>query len=181
MSTTWVLLALALSIGAALADPPPPADAQSQSQPHAPTKPPAAPSTQWRDPTELPPALRQTPAPVGLAGEAAAANIVIQQLMVVDGRYFLVVGGRRLRTGDKLGAARIARIEDSAVWLTEDGVTRKQSLFAGVEKRVERLAAAPAEPAKPNKSAKSAQTAQTAPPSLPLRPSRAATPSQENR
>jgi hypothetical protein len=146
-------------------------------------------SADLRDPTELPSALRQ---PLGQdsAAAPAMANIVIQQLMVVEGRYFLVVGGRRLRTGDKLGAARIARIEDSAVWLTEDGVTRKQSLFAGVEKRAERLAAAPAEPATPKKSAKSAQTAQTAqtdqtdqtaPPSLPLRPSRAATPSQENR
>ena len=147
-STTWVMLALALSLGGALANPSP-ADVQT-----------AAP-VNLRDPTELPPVLRQAPASDGTAGAAAAADIAVQQLMVVEGRYFVVIGGRRLRVGDKLGAARIARIGDSAVWLTEDGLTRKQSLFAGVEKRPERLLERSADPAlalkKSSKSAKAAQ------------------------
>ncbi len=174
-TTTWVLLALALSRGGALADPLPTA-AQVSAQTMAQTAVPV----NLRDPTELPPVLRQAPAPDGTAGAAPSAAIAVQQLMVVEGRYFVVFGGRRLRVGDKLGAARIARIEDSAVWLTEDGVTRKQSLFAGVEKRAERLPAKPAEPKRPAKSGQTNQTNQTAPANLPLRPSRAATPSQEN-
>ena len=171
-TTTWLLLALALSGGAALADPLPTA-AQVMAQSAVPVN--------LRDPTELPLVLRQAPAPDGTAG--AAADIAVQQLMVVDGRYFVVAGGRRLRVGDKLGAARIARIEDSAVWLTEDGVTRKQSLFAGVEKRAERWPAAPAalkKPINPANSVPAGQTKQTAPSNLPQRPSRAATPRQEN-
>ena len=114
-------------------------------------------AAELRDPTELPQVLRQAPAAEGTEGAAATADITVQQLMVVGGRYFVVIGGRRLRVGDKLGTARIARIGDSAVWLTEDGMTRKQSLFAGVEKRPERASVLPE---KLPKTAKTAQAAQ---------------------
>lgn len=75
---------------------------------------------------------------------------------MVDGHYFVVVGGRRLRAGDKLGAARIARIEESAVWLTEAGVTRKQDLYVGVEKHAELAPASPDTQANPAKRVKPA-------------------------
>ena len=93
-----------------------------------------------RDPTQVPTALRAPP-----AGEAAAAvspdgvpAAAFQHIVMVNGRAFLVVAGRRLGVGDPLGNARITRIEDSAVWLKEAGITRRQGLFNGIEKKAEK-------------------------------------------
>jgi hypothetical protein len=63
--------------------------------------------------------------------------------MVLGGRSYLVVGGRRLGIGDKFGEARIERFDDGAVWIKEAGVTRRISLYEGVVKR----RAAPVSPA----------------------------------
>ena len=111
-----------------------------------------------RDPTQLPAVLRAPPAGAaplpglpGSPGSSAAPGApgvpgapgtipeaAFQHIVMVNGRAFLVIAGRRLGVGDRLGSARITRIEDSAVWLKEAGVTKRQGLFNGIEKNVEK-------------------------------------------
>lgn len=89
--------------------------------------------TEMRDPTLAPAALRASP----MAEPDRAAVLAPQQIVALDGRYFVVAGGRRLKPGDRLGEARIVRIDEAAVWLSEAGVTRRHALFPGIEKRPE--------------------------------------------
>ncbi len=71
--------------------------------------------------------------------------------MVIDGRRYLIVGGRRHAVGDTLGNARIEGLDDSSVWLREGGLLRQVSLFRGVAKRaVPAAASASAPPASSN-------------------------------
>jgi hypothetical protein len=86
-----------------------------------------------RDPMRPPSAVQ---APVSEpAAAAAAVEITPRHLMVVDGRRYLIVAGRRLGIGDMLGTARIERLDDGSVWLREAGVLRQVSLFGGIVKR----------------------------------------------
>lgn len=87
-----------------------------------------------RDPTQAPAAARLAGLPASEAGSAGTSTEP-QHIMVLNGRPYLIVAGRRLGVGDPLGGARITRIGDGAVWLKEGGVTRRLSLYAGVEKR----------------------------------------------
>nr|WP_316639404.1 hypothetical protein [uncultured Roseateles sp.] len=87
-----------------------------------------------RDPT-LAPAAARPAAPPASGAETASAGNLPQHIMVLNGRPYLIVAGHRLGVGDALGEARITRIGDGAVWLREGGVTRRVSLYAGVEKR----------------------------------------------
>lgn len=56
--------------------------------------------------------------------------------IVRDGQPFLVQGSRLYRQGQQIGQMRIERITETAVWLREDGVLRKQPLFPGVQLRI---------------------------------------------
>jgi len=87
-----------------------------------------------RDPTQAPAAARPAASPASGA-EASGSSSQPQHIMVLNGRPYLIVAGRRLGVGDPMGEARITRIGDGAVWLKEGGVTRRVSLYAGVEKR----------------------------------------------
>lgn len=87
-----------------------------------------------RDPTQPPAQLRAHDRGVPEGNPSQAAPLP-RQLIVVNGHTHLVVGGRRLGVGDKLGEARIVRFEDGAVVLREGGATRRVSLYSGVEKR----------------------------------------------
>ncbi|MFT7773201.1 hypothetical protein [Roseateles sp.] len=88
-----------------------------------------------RDPTALPPALRNALAPVPAASGAATAEPAIRQVVFVDGRGYVVQRGRRYGIGEQLDGARIERITEQAVWLREAGQVRREPLYGGVEKR----------------------------------------------
>ena len=90
-----------------------------------------------RDPMRPPAAAIPPPPPASLADPAAAAAAVpkLRQLMVVDGRRYVVIGTRRLAVGDLLGTARIERIEDAAVVVREGGTLQRLPLYTSAATR----------------------------------------------
>ncbi|HEY1131539.1 MAG TPA: hypothetical protein VGF12_19185 [Roseateles sp.] len=86
-----------------------------------------------RDPTALPPALRNALAPTAPGGEPYGQ--AIRQVVFVEGRGYVVQRGRRYGVGEQLDGARIERITEQAVWLREAGKVRREPLYGGVEKR----------------------------------------------
>jgi len=85
----------------------------------------------------------QPPAAAALAASAASGvpavpdHVVPRQILVIEGRRFLVDGGRRLAVGDRMGSERIERIGTDAVWLRDD-LTRtlqRVPLYPGVLRR----------------------------------------------
>ncbi|MEJ6003514.1 hypothetical protein [Paucibacter soli] len=100
---------------------------------------PACAQGELRDPLQAPASLRAaSPA----ASAAETETLLPQQIIVVEGRPYLVVQGRRLGVGERWGEARILAIDEQAVTLSEGGVKRRLPLYQGVEKRP--LTAAPA-------------------------------------
>jgi hypothetical protein len=87
-----------------------------------------------RDPMQPPPALRAAAATGGSA-PADPAPVVARHLMVIDGVRYVIDNGRRRGVGDLLGAARIERIEDSAVVVRNGKQLQRLPIFAGVIKR----------------------------------------------
>ena len=108
-----------------------------------------------RDPTTLPPALRQAIAAAEAASAPASAAeagaAAIRQVVFVDGRGYVVQRGRRYAVGEQLDGARIERITEQAVWLREAGNVRREPLYGGVEKRQPTPPAPPKAPAKKSK------------------------------
>lgn len=98
-----------------------------------------------RDPTAWPPALRAAIAAEAASAAGSAPSRAVQQLLFVDGRAYVVAGGRRYGVGDHLGEAQITRIDETGVWLREGATTRREQLLSGVEKRP----AAPQAPSRP--------------------------------
>lgn len=94
------------------------------------TAPAPLPAQALRDPTQ-PPAL----AAAAPGSSAAATTPALRQLLVVDGRRYVVDGSRLHGVGDTLGGARIERIEDAAVLVRDAAGTRRLPLHAGVVKR----------------------------------------------
>ena len=90
-----------------------------------------------RDPMRPPAAAIPPPPPASLADPAAAAAAVpkLRQLMVVDGRRYVVIGTRRLAVGDLLGTARIERIEDAAVVVREGATLQRLPLYTSAATR----------------------------------------------
>lgn len=99
----------------------------------------AEPETPARDPMLPPPAAR--PAAVPSAGSAdmgatgTTAPPALRQILVVDGRRYVVEGTRLRGVGDRLGGARIERIADDAAWVRENGVLQRLPLHGGVIKK----------------------------------------------
>ena len=58
-----------------------------------------------------------------------------RHLMVVDGRRYVVWGGRKRSVGEMLGDARIERIEDNAVVVRQDGTLQRLPLYGDVMRR----------------------------------------------
>lgn len=92
-----------------------------------------------RDPT-LPPAAAHAAVPAPAASGAAPApgadaSAPPRHLMVLNGKPYLIDHGRPHGVGDKLGEARIERIEGGSVWLRDASGLRKVSLYPGVEIR----------------------------------------------
>lgn len=113
--TLLIVLGLAASVAAAAAAEPEPA-------PRDPLQPPAA-------------ARPATPAPAGPVTANAPAPAAVRQILVVDGRRHVVEGTRLRGVGDRLGEARIERIDDSAVWVRENGVLQRLPLYGSVTRR----------------------------------------------
>jgi len=92
-----------------------------------------------RDPTVLPPALRNAIAAAEAASSPASgaepAHEGIRQVVFANGHAFVVQRGRRYAVGEQLDGARIERITEQAVWLREAGQLRREPLYGGVEKR----------------------------------------------
>jgi hypothetical protein len=63
------------------------------------------------------------------------AESAVRHLMVINGRRYIIEGGQRLGVGDRLGEARIERIDDGVVWLRDARGLRQVSLFGGIVKR----------------------------------------------
>ena len=81
------------------------------------------------------------PAAVGLGAtpmEARARDFESDAFSVIvrNGQPYLVQGSRLYGQGQQVGQTRIERITETAVWLREDGVLRRQPLFPGVQLRV---------------------------------------------
>lgn len=66
---------------------------------------------------------------------SATAESAVRHLMVINGRRYIIEGGQRLGVGDRLGEARIERIDDGVVWLRDARGLRQVSLFGGIVKR----------------------------------------------
>lgn len=91
------------------------------------------PARAQRDPTRPPEIIN--PVAVREGGASAPAAHSARQLMVVNGRRYVVEGTRFRGVGDKLGEARIERIEDAAVVVRDAAGTHRLPLYAGVSKR----------------------------------------------
>lgn len=101
-----------------------------------------------RDPTQWPPALRAAvaaQAAPAASGPEAATAAPVRQVILTDGRAYLVQRGRRYAVGESLDGARIERITEQAVWFREAaGTLRRESLYGGVEKRAPAATPSPA-------------------------------------
>lgn len=107
-----------------------------------------------RDPTRPPqPDLGSPVAPAAADGVRAAEPApaeppAVQQLLVVDGRRYAVVGSRLYAEGERLGPWRVERIEDAAVVLRLRDRQHRVALHAQVSKRPPTPGLAPAERAR---------------------------------
>ena len=87
-----------------------------------------------RDPT-IPPAAAMPAQPA--SGPSGAAEAVGPLSVIVrNGRSFVVMGTRLYAQGQMLGKARIERISETEIWLSEGKQLRKVQLFSGVTRRV---------------------------------------------
>lgn len=89
------------------------------------------PAQALRDPTRAPAVLAAATPDSPVAGTTGT----LHQLLVVDGRRYVVDGSRLRGVGDTLGTARIESIEDAAVVVRDAGGSRRLPLHAGVVKR----------------------------------------------
>ena len=91
-----------------------------------------------RDPMQAPPAALalRTPTATDAAPPALApAPAPPRQLIVIDGRRYVVEGTRRRGVGDLLDGARIERIDDAAVIVRQGQTTQRLPLFGKVIKQ----------------------------------------------
>lgn len=94
----------------------------------------SAQSQSLRDPTV-------SPVEAGIAGAPTARNSPqigagSTNVVVRNGRPYLLVGTRLYGQGEQFGQARIERISETEVWLREAGELRKVQRFGSVERRV---------------------------------------------
>ncbi len=118
-----------------------------------------------RDPTVPPITLLSPTAPTvahgGTAPSAAPAAVATaasavpaprpggsRGILVVDGTRFVIEGGKRHAVGDSVGASRIERIEDDAIWLRDaTGVHRMPMFGASVRRAANTTSSPPVAPA----------------------------------
>jgi hypothetical protein len=86
-----------------------------------------------RDPTLPPFGSGQAQGPG--AGDARPRGVHAPvSVILVDGKFHLVLGTRLYAEGQKIGEARIERITETEVWLREGSELRKVSNFVGVKR-----------------------------------------------
>jgi hypothetical protein len=121
-----------------------------------------------RDPT-LPPAsvAGDATGEGGVSAGAALVNGGAANVVVRDGKPFLVVGSRLVAPGQKVESYRLERITETEIWLRDASGLTKVARFAGVQRQpsVARCAA----PAKKPASAKAASPQQPAKKPTPAR------------
>lgn len=103
-----------------------------------------------RDPTRPPEAARTAPPgdnnqPTADEGASLDQAQALQHRMVINGQPYLVERGWLRGVGDRLGKARIERIDDQAVWLRDDQGLHKLALYPQVD--IRRLPSAAAQAA----------------------------------
>lgn len=99
-----------------------------------------------RDPMQAPAAAM----PSASAGTPRdAADDTPRHIVAIGNTRHVVEHGRRLSVGDLLGASRIERIDDDAVWLRDAQGLRRAPLYPGITRRPVD-AAAPASSALPS-------------------------------
>ncbi|MGH6647590.1 hypothetical protein [Aquabacterium sp.] len=105
-----------------------------------------------RDPTQIPPSLQQAAGlganevngPSGSNADTPAQPFFI---MTHGGRLVVIHRAHRLKVGDEMDNARIVRIDNDAVWLREDGLVKRMSIYPDVLKRpAAKPTAAPSSP-----------------------------------
>jgi hypothetical protein len=77
---------------------------------------------------------------VGATDESSGAQLKSsgaggRAILVRDGLTYLVEGTRLYAKGETLGQARIVRISETEVWLSEAGQLKKIPVFSGVVRR----------------------------------------------
>ena len=110
-----------------------------------------------RDPTQPPASVLGDAAgesalsPVALLLNGNGANVVVR-----DGKPFLVVGSRLVATGQTVETYRLERITETEIWLRDASGVTKVARFAGVQRRTStaQCAASPAKVLPAKKSAK---------------------------
>ncbi len=126
-----------------------------------------------RDPMLAPADARPAAAAASSAAPATEAPQA-RHLMVIDGRRYVVWGGRIRGVGEMLGEARIERIEDSAIVVRLDGTLQRLPLYGDVTRRP--AIESPAPPKPPSaagalpRPARPAEAVSLAPPERPPRP-----------
>ena len=89
-----------------------------------------------RDPTVPPAAARPTAATPNAPGGVTAPLSTPKHLVRIDGVPYVVEGTRRRGVGDLLGSARIERITETDVWVSEGGSVTRIPLHGLVVKQV---------------------------------------------
>ncbi len=106
-----------------------------------------------RDPTVPPAAARPTAATPNAPGGVTAPLSTPKHLVRIDGVPYVVEGTRRRGVGDLLGSARIERITETDVWVSEGGSVTRIQLHGNVVKQVAVESAAAASDSRPARKA----------------------------
>lgn len=77
--------------------------------------------------------------PAGLGreavGETAPPALVVSTVFLMGKRPYAIVDGMTVRVGDRLGDARVTRIDEQGVWLAEGTGKRLLKLLPDIDKR----------------------------------------------
>jgi MSHA biogenesis protein MshK len=77
--------------------------------------------------------------PAGLGQDATSETtppaLVVSTVFLMGKRPYAIVDGMTVRVGDRLGDARVTRIDEQGVWLAESGGKRLLKLLPEIDKR----------------------------------------------
>lgn len=74
------------------------------------------------------------------AGAVASSGPVLQSVLISSGRRVAVISGQTVRTGDKVGDARVVKITETEVLLDDGKDVKTLKLYPGIGKRISRVA-----------------------------------------
>lgn len=87
-----------------------------------------------RDPTQWPAGMLPPTAASAASGADPEAPQA-RQVLIRDGRAYLVIQGRRYAVGEMIDGVRLHRVDETAIWWNDGGQIRREPLYGGVEKR----------------------------------------------